>query len=270
MNRRDFVTGALTVGGLSPLLALTATTEAQSRGSGPAPARILLFDTFGTVVDWRSSVAKEGERLGKAKGITNVDWHAFADAWRAGYGPSMNKVRTGELPWTKLDVLHRRILDELLVRFKIEMLMEAEKADFNKVWHRLDPWPDAPEGLTRLKTRFVIAPLSNGNVSLLTDLGKHGKLPWDCIMSTELVRHYKPDRETYLMAADFFDLQPSDLMMVAAHGGDLNAAKALGLKTAYVHRPLENGPGKAAPRPAQGLYDYNTADFKELASQLGV
>ncbi len=268
MNRRDFVTRTLMAGGLSPLLAGSA-EAGQSRASGPAPARILLFDTFGTVVDWRSSVTAEGQRLGRAKGIQNVDWAAFADAWRGGYGPSMNRVRRGELPWTKLDVLHRTTLDELLVRFKIEGLTEDEKVQLNRVWHRLDPWPDAVDGLTRLKTRFIIAPLSNGNLSLLTEMGKRAKLPWDCILSTELVRHYKPDRETYLMAADFFDLKPADLMMVAAHEGDLDAAKALGLKTAFVHRPLEFGPAKPSPRAAAGRFDYNTSDFKELAAQLG-
>lgn len=271
MNRRDFLSGTLgmtAAGGLSPLLAASAAVE-QGGAAGAPPARVLVFDTFGTVVDWRTSVTAEGQRLGRAKGLTNVDWAAFADAWRAGYGPSMNRVRTGEVPWTKLDVLHRQTLDGLLAKFKIEGLTEAEKAQFNKAWHRLDPWPDAVEGLTRLKARFVIAPLSNGNLSLLTEMAKHAKLPWDCILATELVRHYKPDKETYLMAADFFDLKPSEVMMVAAHPGDLDAAKALGLKTAYVHRPLENGPGKAAPRPAAGRYDYNTGDFKELATQLG-
>ena len=181
-----------------------------------------------------------------------------------------HRVRKGELPWTKLDVLHRMVLDELIVKFRLEGLSEAEKVDFNRVWHRLNPWPDSVEGLTRLKRRFVIAPLSNGNLSLLTEMGKHAQLPWDVILSTELVRHYKPDRETYLMAADFFDVTPADLMMVAAHEGDLDAAKALGLKTAYVHRPLEYGPARPSTRPAAGKFDYNTNDFRELASQLGV
>lgn len=270
MNRRDFVSGVLVSGGLSPWLAPTRGEAAQTRSATPPPAKILLFDTFGTVVDWRSSVAAEGERLARAKGITHVDWAAFADAWRADYGPSMNRVRRGELPWTKLDVLHRMVLDQLLVKFKIEGWTEAEKVDFNRVWHRLNPWPDSVEGLTRLKSRFIIAPLSNGNLSLLTEMGKHAKLPWDVIMSTELVKHYKPDRETYLMAADFFDVQPSDLMMVAAHEGDLDAAKALGLKTAFVYRPNEYGPARVPKRVPAGKFDYNTSDFKELASQLGV
>jgi 2-haloacid dehalogenase len=267
MDRRDFMTGALAAGGLSPLLARTAFGE-QAGSSQPAPARILLFDTFGTVVDWRGSVTAEGQRLGKAKGLS-VDWAGFADAWRAGYSPSMGRVRKGELPWTKLDRLHRMVLDGLLTTFKVDGLSEAEKEHLNKVWHRLDPWPDAVEGLTRLRRRFVIAPLSNGNLSLLTDMAKHAQLPWDCILSTEIVRHYKPDKETYLMAADFWDVPPSDLMMVAAHDGDLQAAKALGLKTAYVHRPLEFGRAVTPARPPAGRFDFMASDFKELATQLG-
>lgn len=273
MTRRDFVSGMLASTGLAPLLSpesAAAGTRVEVQPGTAATARILLFDTFGTVVDWRSSVIAEGQRLGKAKGWPAVDWAAFADAWRADYTPSMNRVRRGELPWTKLDVLHRRVLDQLLDRFKISGLSEAEKVDLNRVWHRLDPWPDSVEGLTRLKSRFIIAPLSNGNLSLLTEMAKHAKLPWDCILSTELVRHYKPDRETYLMAADFFDVTPADLMMVAAHEGDLDAAKALGLRTAYVHRPLEYGPARQAARPAAGKFDYAANDFRELASQLGV
>jgi 2-haloacid dehalogenase len=270
MNRRDFMTGALAAGGLSPLLARPGVAATQNGApAAKAVAQVLVFDTFGTVVDWRSSVIAEGERLGRAKGIQGVDWAAFADAWRGGYGPSMNRVRHGELPWTKLDVLHRMVLDDLLVKFKINGLSEDEKAHLNKVWHRLDPWPDSVEGLTQLKKRFVIAPLSNGNLSLLTNMAKHAKLPWDCILSTELVHHYKPDKETYLMPPAFFDLPPGEVMMVAAHPGDLDAAKALGLKTAYVHRPLEQGPGKPSTRPEKGRYDYNTSDFKELATQLG-
>jgi 2-haloacid dehalogenase len=279
MNRREFVTGTLTLGATSAVApvalrsavaaqAATAAAQAATLSTG-APAHVLVFDTFGTVVDWRGSVIAEGQRLGKAKGLAQVDWAAFADAWRAGYGPSMNRVRRGELPWTKLDVLHRMVLDELLVRFKIGDLSEAEKAHLNLVWHRLDPWPDAVEGLTRIKAKFVIAPLSNGNLSLLTEMAKHAKLPWDAILSTEIVRHYKPDKETYLMPVEFFDLEPAGVMMVAAHEGDLDAAKALGLKTAYVHRPFEYGPGKESRRPASGKFDFYANDFKELAGLLG-
>ena len=268
MQRREFLAGTAAV----PFtMILEEWSGSQGRGaapaSGPKPAQVLVFDTFGTVVDWRSSVIAEGERLGRAKGVT-VDWAAFADAWRGGYAPAMNRVRKGELPWTKLDVLHRMVLDELLPRYKLT-LSEAETVDFNRVWHRLQPWPDSVNGLTRLRGRFVIAPLSNGNVSLLTNMAKHARLPWDCILSTELVKHYKPDPETYLMPGAFFDLPPAEVMMVAAHPGDLHSAKALGLKTAYVHRPLEFGAGKAAAAPAAGTFDYHATDFLNLAQQLG-
>ncbi len=237
-------------------------------GLHAAPARVLLFDVFGTVVDWRGSVIAEGQRLGLQKGIQHVDWAAFADAWRAGYKPSMDRVRRGELPWTRLDDLHRMTLDELVLRFQVGPLDEHETSHFNDVWHRLNPWPDAVEGLTRLKSRAVVAPLSNGNLSLLTDMATYARLPWDCVLSTELVRRYKPDPETYLMAADFFAVAPGDLLMVAAHEGDLEAARALGLRTAYVHRPFEFGPGHAPAPPHAGRFDYQAADFLELASLL--
>ena len=184
----------LAAGSLSPLL--SARSSAAAQGSAPAKVkdvRILVFDTFGTVVDWRSGVIAEGEKLGRAKGLM-IDWATFADAWRAGYGPSMNRVRTGGLPWTRLDVLHRLILDKILIDFGITGLSEAETDSLNRVWHRLRPWPDAVSGLTRLKKRFIIAPLSNGNIALMTDMAKHSGLPWDCILGAELVRHYKPDR----------------------------------------------------------------------------
>jgi 2-haloacid dehalogenase len=266
MNRRDFLVGSM----MASALPAMAQTRSGGGSAGPLPSvQVLVFDTFGTVVDWRSAVIAEGEQLGRAKGLT-VDWTAFADAWRGGYGPAMNRVRSGELPWTKLDVLHRMTLDQLLLRFKIEGLSEDEKQHFNRVWHRLKGWPDAVAGLTRLKKRFVIAPLSNGNLSLLTNMGKFAGLPWDCILSTELVRHYKPDKETYLMPPEFFDLPPSGVMMVAAHAGDLDAAKALGLRTAYVHRPLEYGTRRATAPPAAGRFDYSTRDLRDLATQLGL
>jgi 2-haloacid dehalogenase len=266
MNRRDFLAGTVAAGGLVTL-ARDRAAEAQTTSAKPA-AQLLVFDTFGTVVDWRSSVIAEGEQLGRRKNLT-VDWAAFADAWRGGYGPSMEKVRKGELPWTKLDVLHRGTLNELLIRFKISGLSEDEIAHLNRVWHRLHPWPDSVAGLTRLRKQYVIGPLSNGNLSLLTNMAKFAGLPWDCILSTELVRHYKPDRETYLMPGEFFDLPPSEVMMVAAHVGDLRAAKALGLKTAYVHRPLEYGAKRPSTAPPAGTFDYQVRDFKELATALG-
>jgi 2-haloacid dehalogenase len=231
--------------------------------------KILVFDVFGTVVDWRSRVIAEGQQLSNAKGFT-IDWAAFADAWRAAYHPSLDRVRKGDLPWTKLDVLHRVSLEEILKRFKIDRLAEEDKDHFNRLWHRLKPWPDSVGGLQRLKTRFVITTLSNGNISLLTEMAKHAGLPWDCILSAENVRHYKPDREVYLLAPNLFDLKTGQVMLVAAHEHDLQAAQKHGLKTAYVHRPLEHGPGKAPPIPPAGKYDFVAKDFLDLADQMGV
>lgn len=230
--------------------------------------KALVFDVFGTVVDWRTSITREVAELAKRKSV-KVDAAKFADAWRAGYAPSMNRVRTGELPWTKLDNLHRMVLDKLLVEFGITGLTEAETAELNRAWHRLQPWPDAVGGLTRLKKAFLIAPLSNGNVALLTNMAKHAGLPWDCILGAELVRHYKPDREVYQSAADFLDLQPGEVMMVAAHLNDLRAAKGVGLKTALVLRPLEYGPSRKPELTADGSVDVTAKDFQDLASKLG-
>jgi 2-haloacid dehalogenase len=223
---------------------------------------------FGTVVDWRSTIIREGEALGREKNIY-VDWGAFADAWRSRYAPSMDRVRSGEIPWTKLDDLHRASLEELLADFGIEGLSGAEKGYFNRVWHRLDPWPDAVEGLTRLRQRYIIAPLSNGNVSLLTNMARRAALPWDLVLSAELVRHYKPDPETYLMPPLLLDLEPEQVMMVAAHVYDLRSARNSGLRTAYVPRPLEFGPGVEA-EPPDPAFDLVAGDFVELADRLGV
>jgi 2-haloacid dehalogenase len=230
--------------------------------------KALVFDVFGTVVDWRSSVAAEVRRLATRKGVT-VDGEKFADAWRAGYSPSMNRVRTGELPWTKLDALHRMTLDRILGDFNLTMLSEAEKDALNLSWHRLRPWPDSVAGLTNLKKKFILAPLSNGNIALMTDLARFAKLPWDCILGAELVRHYKPDREVYQSAADFLNLAPAEVMMVAAHLGDLRAAKAVGLKTAFVARPHEYGPAGKPDLTSNGVADIEAKDFGALATLLG-
>ncbi len=233
-----------------------------------AKVQVLAFDVFGTVVDWRSSVIAEGEQLGKTKGL-KVDWAAFADAWRAVYRPSMDRVQSGELPWTKLDVLHRMSLGEILRQFKID-LSEEEVDAFNRVWHRLKPWPDSVAGLTRLKKQFVITPLSNGNISLLTNMAKHAGLPWDCILSAENVRRFKPDPATYLLIPDLFDLKPEEVMLVAAHENDLVSARKHGLRVAFVHRPLEHGPGKTSALPPRDRYDFVAKDFLDLADQMGV
>src|ERR671919_694226 len=233
-----------------------------------ASPRVLAFDVFGTVVDWRSSVIAEGEQLGKGKGLT-VDWAALADAWRAAYRPSLDRVQRGDLPWTKLDDLHRTSLESILRQFKIAGLSEEEKNHFNRVWHRLKPWPDSVAGLRRLKARFVITTLSNGNISLLTNMAKHAGLPWDCILSAENVRRYKPDPEVYLLVPQLFDLEPEQVMMVAAHEHDLQSAQKHGLRTAFVHRPKEHGPGKASEIPPAGRYDFVASDMLDLADQLG-
>ena len=234
----------------------------------PTTVKALVFDVFGTVVDWRSSVSREVAALAKRKGFT-VDAGKFADAWRAGYAPSMNRVRTGELPWTKLDALHRMTLDRILGEFNITGLSEDDKDMLNRAWHRLKPWPDAVAGLTRLKKRFTIAPLSNGNIALMADLAKHSGLPWDCILGAELVRHYKPDREVYESAAEFLNLQRSEVMMVAAHLGDLRAARNVGLKTAFVARPHEFGSAAKPDVAPDASVDITANDFNHLASQLG-
>jgi len=247
-----------------------AAPPSQTGASGPSSMtsiKALVFDVFGTVVDWRTSVALEVEALARRKGVS-VDGPRFADAWRAGYAPSMNRVRTGELSWTKLDRLHRMTLDRLLVDFTLT-LSEAETDALNRSWHRLRPWPDSVGGLTRLKRKFTIAPLSNGNISLMTAMAKHAGLPWDCILGAELVQHYKPDREVYESAVNFLDLPVGDVLMVAAHLGDLRAAKAVGLRTAFVPRPLELGPGGKPDLVADASVDLTAKDFNDLARQLG-
>jgi len=231
--------------------------------------KALMFDVFGTVVDWRGSIIAEGKAWGKTRGI-EIDWATFADRWRDGYAPSMEKVRRGELPWTKLDDLHRMILDELLREFRMmPALTEQEKDHLNRVWHRLRPWPDSVAGLKRLKKKFTIAPLSNGNVALLTDMAKHSGLPWDLILSAELARHYKPDREAYLTAVDLLGLAPGEVMMLAAHISDLNAARSFGLGAGFIHRPTEYGAMRRADNASPGQFDVVSKDMLDLASQLG-
>ena len=229
--------------------------------------RALAFDVFGTVVDWRSSIIRELADFGRRNGVC-ADWARFADDWRAGYVPAMDRVRRGELPWTRLDDLHRGRLVELLDGAGITV-SDSEIDELNRAWHRLDPWPDSVAGLIRLKRRFVITTLSNGNVSLLTNMAKRAGLPWDCVLSAELFGHYKPDREAYLGCAEILDVAPDELMLVAAHPSDLRAARAAGLATAYVHRPLEQGPDRTPVRPAEGEFDVTADDFHDLADHMG-
>ena len=235
----------------------------------PSPAsqvKVLAFDVFGTVVDWHGSIVREVSSLG-----LSVDPVDFASAWRNGYRPAMARVRSGELPWTKIDDLHRLILDQVLLDFGITSLSEEQKRNLNLVWHRLAAWPDSVAGLTRLKRQFTIVTLSNGNLGLLAEMAKHAGLPWDLILSAEVFRHYKPDPETYLGVAATFDIAPEQVMLVATHKDDLLAAHKLGLKTAFVERPFEYGPNHSRQdMQVETWTDFHAKDFIDLARQLGV
>ncbi len=226
--------------------------------------KVLAFDVFGTVVDWHSSIVREVLAINPA-----IDADAFALAWRSGYAPAMRRVMSGELGWTLIDDLHRLILDDILSKFGMTHLTEAQRQQLNLVWHRLEPWPDVLVGLTRLKTKFTITTLSNGNIGLLTNMAKRAGLPWDCVLSAEVFKAYKPDPATYLGVAKVFNLAPEQVMLVAAHQDDLAAARTCGLKTAYIERPFEfgkNQPKDISPNPAN---TYHAVNFLELAVQLG-
>lgn len=230
--------------------------------------KALFFDVFGTVVDWRNSIAEEIGQVAKNNGVS-IDCHEFADKWRSLYQPAMAPIRDGSRGYTRLDILHRENLDEILSGFGLGDLDESERDSLNRAWHRLAGWPDASKGLHRLKSRFIIAPMSNGNVSLMVDMAKHSDLPWDTVLGAEPARQYKPHPQTYLTGADWLDLDPGECMMVAAHNGDLVAAAELGLKTAFILRPTEHGPGQTTDLKAEAEFDYVCADFLELADKLG-
>ena len=231
--------------------------------------KAMTFDIFGTVADWRGSIVREGQDVWAAKGV-EVAWEQFADEWRAGYGPAMQRVRSGDLPWMNIDALHRLILDDLLARYQISSLAEDDKDQLNRVWHRLNPWPDVASGLTRLRRRAIIAALSNGNVGLLVNMARHGGLCWDCVLSSELAKHYKPDPEVYRTAAALLGLEPHEVMMVAAHNGDLKGAQAVGFRTAFVHRPREYGPKQTTDLAPDYSIDVVAEDFNDLADRLGL
>jgi 2-haloacid dehalogenase len=232
--------------------------------AGLEDVEVLAFDIFGTVVDWHASIARE-----VAGRFPDVDADAFAIAWRSGYRPAMARVMSGELPWTLIDDLHRIILDEILPHFGLAHLDEAARRDLNKVWHRLDAWPDSVEALQRLKRKYIICSLSNGNIGLLTRMAKRAGLPWDCVLSAEVFRAYKPDPATYLGVARVFDVPPQRVMLVAAHHDDLAAARACGLRTAYVERPMEFGAKRPKDVSAQPGNDLHGRDLIEIASLLG-
>jgi 2-haloacid dehalogenase len=282
IDRRKFLAGAgaATISSLGPhsIFAQQANRDTGEVQRKLAPelapelkkVKALVFDTFGTIVDWRSSVIAEGMNWGKAKGL-QIDWGQFADHWRLGYRPAMDKVRKGQIPWTRLDDLHRMILEDLLKEYKIQGLTEEEKVSWSYVWRRLKPWPDSVEGLTRLKKKYIIAPLSNGNIALMANLAKFGGLPWDAILGAELAKHYKPDREVYISAAYYLDLKPEEVMMVAAHVGDLQAARSCGLRTGFIYRPDEfrNGTAGKPDKAQPGDFDVVSVSAIDLAHQLG-
>ena len=230
--------------------------------------KALVFDVFGTVVDWRNSIAREVEAVARTKGWT-VDPYAFADRWRAKYQPSMEPVRRGEKPYVRLDDLHRESLVALLEEFGLGPLPADELEHLNRAWHRLDPWPDCVPGLTRLKKRFILATMSNGNVALMVNMAKHAGLPWDTILGAEPARNYKPVPAVYLTGADWLGLRPEEVMMTAAHNGDLRAARALGFRTAFILRPDEYGPSQTKDLKAEEAWDQVVGGMEELADKLG-
>jgi 2-haloacid dehalogenase len=229
--------------------------------------KALVFDVFGTLVDWRSSIAREAQEILAPHGIS-IDWQAFADAWRDQYQPAMEEVRSGRLPFSKLDVLHRRNLDLVLRELGLDAVGGATRRELNLAWHRLDAWPDVAPGLARLRTRYLVAPCSNGNISLMVDLARRNGLVWDAVLGAELARDYKPQPGVYLAAAAAFDCEPHEVLMVAAHSSDLQAAAAAGLRTAFVARPDEHGPGIDESRASVPV-DVSAGGLAELADRLG-
>jgi 2-haloacid dehalogenase len=233
----------------------------------PVSPKALFFDVFGTLVDWRTSIAREAELVLKPLGHS-LDWLAFAAAWRDEYQPGMEEVRSGRLPFSKLDVLHRKNLERILPRFRISGLSEDAMRELNLAWHRLDAWPDVPPGMARLKRRVMLAPVSNGNISLMVDLARRNNIPWDAILGAETAGDYKPKPRVYLAACEALDLPPGECMMVAAHTSDLLAAAKCGLRTGHIARPDEKGPGTGEAAPKAPV-DIAASSLEDLAGKLG-
>jgi 2-haloacid dehalogenase len=234
----------------------------------PSSVKAIVFDTFGTVVDWRGSIIADLKHWGDTQGLS-ADWAGLVDAWRARYEPQKDRVRRGEIHWTNLDDLHYEALSRLLPDFRLEGLSEDQRRHVNRVWHRLSAWPEAVAGLQRLRTRYVIGPLSNGNVALLVNMAKHARLPWDAVFSCEHFQRYKPHPDTYLGVCRQMYLAPEEVMMCAAHNYDLRAARSCGLKTAFVPRPTEYGPGQMTDLSAEDDWDIVAKDLQDLAEQMG-
>ena len=273
ITRRRLLKGATTVAAARAFGSLAvlepAKVSAQSKPSATAAAvKALVYDVFGTCVDWRTGVARDAERILKPLGY-KIDWLAFADAWRALYQPSMEEVRSGRQPFVKLDILHRRMLDQIKPKFGLEKIDNKVADDLNLAWHRLDTWPDTVPGFVRLKRKFILAPCSNGNIALMVDIARRNNIPWDAILGSEIARDFKPKPAVYLMTAAALNLQPNEVMMVAAHSDDLRQAASNGLRTAHVARPGENGPGTGESAPRVPV-DFAAKSMEDLASQLGV
>ena len=273
ITRRRLLEGATTVAAASAFGTLAvldpAMVSAQPKpGATAAGVKALVYDVFGTCVDWRNGVARDAERILKPLGY-RIDWLELADAWRALYQPSMEEVRSGRQPFVTLDILHRRMLDQIRPTFGLEKLDNEVANDLNLAWHRLDTWPDTVPGFVRLKRKFILAPCSNGNIALMVDIARRNKIPWDAILGSEIARDFKPKPAVYLMTAAALNLQPNEVMMVAAHSDDLRQAASNGLRTAHVARPGENGPGTGESAPRVPV-DFAAKDMEDLASQLGV
>lgn len=239
-----------------------------ARPAIPISVKALTFDVFGTVVDWRTSVLEQLQAFGREKGIA-IDWVGFLDDWRTAYRPGMDAVRRGSLPWTNVDGLYGAKLDSVLSKYGIAALSADEKFRLRRAWYRLRPWPDVVPGLTRLKTKYVLSTLSNGDVAGMVSVAKYGGLPWDCILCAEIFRHYKPDPEVYRGAVALLDCKPEEVMMVAAHNYDLQAARSHGMRTAFVARPREYGPGQSSDLEAEADWDIVAHDFEDLAQAMG-
>ena len=273
MTRRRLLTSATGVAAAGGFVtrAVVAPAEVLAQPKPGATAdgvKALVYDVFGTCVDWRNGVARDAERILKPLGY-KIDWLAFADAWRALYQPSMEDVRSGRQPFVKLDILHRRMLDQIRPKFGLEKLDKKVADDLNLAWHRLDTWPDTVPGLVRLKRKFILAPCSNGNIALMVDIARRNNIAWDAILGSDIARDFKPKPAVYLMSADALNLQPKEVMMVAAHSNDLHQAASNGLRTAHVARLGENGPGTGESSP-QVRVDFAAKSMEDLASQLGV
>jgi 2-haloacid dehalogenase len=248
-------------------LGATRSAHAATTFKGAGGVKALIFDVFGTLVDWRTGVARESKTVLEPLGY-RLDWIAFADAWRAEYQPGMEEVRSGRIPFSPLDIIHRRMLERIRPRFGLEKVEEPVLRELNLAWHKLDAWPGVTEGLKRLRSRYLLAPCSNGNISLMVDLARHNDFPWDAILGAEVAHDYKPKLRVYQVAAESFGIEHNECMMVAAHSGDLKAAAQAGLRTGFVSSPNEFGPNTGEREPAVPV-DVAARSFPELADRLG-